>query len=88
MTHKELVIELSHELSLPRREVHRYLRGLSDVLRRFIVAGHPVHLRSLGRLQRVVVAPRVRPDGKRAAGPASAVSFRAARSLRDDMRRH
>jgi len=87
MTYRELVIELTHELGLPRREVRRLLRGFVAVTRRFLVAGHPVTVRGLGRLQRVVVAPRGKLNG-RAVKPANVIAFKAARPFLDDMRRH
>ena len=88
MTYKELVVELSHELALPRREVYRILRGLTAVVRRHLIAGYPVSIRELGRFQRVIVAPRgpQRWGGKKAR-PANAISFKTARMFLDLMRR-
>ena len=85
MNYKELIAELSFELSLPRREVRRLLRGFSSVLQRYLIAGHDVHVRNLGRFQRGMVAPRGNINGKKAR-PANVINFKTARSFLDKMR--
>lgn len=84
MTYREFVIELSHELSLPRREVRRLLRGTANVIQRYLIAGHDINLRNLGRFQRGIAAPR-RINGKKTR-PANVINFRTARSFLNKMR--
>jgi len=86
MKYQDLIIELSLEARIPRKEAKRVMQALADVLQRNLIAGHDIHMRNIGRFQRGVVAPRGKPLNGCKPKPANVIHFRAARSFLNKMR--
>jgi len=85
MRYKELVNEISFNAKVSETVVRRVLDRFLFQIQSHLMAGDPVNLKAVGRLQRGVTAPRGKLHNSKGR-PANVIYFRAARSLRNKMR--
>lgn len=85
MDYRELVQEISFSAKVPNSTVRRVLDRFLYQVQVHIIAGDPVVLKAIGRLQRGVTAPRGGLHNSKHRS-ANVIYFRAARSLRNKMR--